>query len=269
MKTKQEIYDVLIVGCGAAGCYGALQFSPDVQVLMLSKYDRTTSNSNLAQGGVAAVLSFDDDSYELHINDTMIAGHHANNIETVEALVHEGPDDVRRLLQETDEVTSLLLKNGSPRFSRVEEGRAIVGRAVKGGVLSMAELLEVAAVLRNFRELIRWYAITEHDALAVEYEKLEEDAENPAHIIRRIMEAVAFTDAKTVTVTIHKDGQDFTFKTEASVLRRDCTNTYGTWYIVAADRREFERRFGRSAEYAPGEIVRITYARKVLYEAQN
>lgn len=108
-----------------------------------------------------------------------------------------------------------------------------------------------------------------HDALAAEYEKLAEDAENPAHIIRRIMEAVAFTDAKTVTVTIHKDGQDFTFKTEASVLRRDCTNTYGTWYIVAADRREFERRFGRSAEYAPGEIVRITYARKVLYEAQN
>lgn len=108
-----------------------------------------------------------------------------------------------------------------------------------------------------------------HDALTAEYEKLAEDAENPAHIIRRIMEAVAFTDAKTVTVTIHKDGQDFTFKTEASVLRRDCTNTYGTWYIVAADRREFERRFGHSAEYAPGEIVRITYARKVLYEAEN
>ena len=108
-----------------------------------------------------------------------------------------------------------------------------------------------------------------HDALAAEYEKLAADAENPVHTVRRIMEAVAFTDAKTVTVTIHKDGQDFTFKTEASVLRRDCTNTYGTWYIVAADRREFEKRFGRSAEYAPGEIVRITYARKVLYEAQN
>ena len=108
-----------------------------------------------------------------------------------------------------------------------------------------------------------------HDALTVEYEKLAADAENPVHTVRRIMEAVTFTDAKTVTVTICKDGQDFTFKTEASVLRRDCTNTYGTWYIAAADRREFEKRFGRSAEYAPGEIVRITYARKVLYEAQN
>ena len=102
-----------------------------------------------------------------------------------------------------------------------------------------------------------------------EAERFWADAENPVHTVRRIMDAVTFTDAKTVTVTIHKDGQDFTFKTEASVLRRDCTNTYGTWYIVAADRREFERRFGRSAEYAPGEIVRITYARKVLYEAEN
>ena len=98
-KTKQEIYDVLIVGCGAAGSYGALQFSPDVKVLMLSKYSLTTSNSNLAQGGVAAVLSFEDDSYEMHINDTMIAGHHANNIEAVETLVHEGPGDVRKLME--------------------------------------------------------------------------------------------------------------------------------------------------------------------------
>lgn len=83
------------------------------------------------------------------------------------------------------------------------------------------------------------------------------------------MEAVAFTGAKTVTVTIRKDGQDFTFKTEACVLRRDCTNTYGTWYIAAADRREFEKRFGRGAEYAPQEIMRITYGRKTLYEAEN
>ena len=70
-SVKKEIYDVLIVGCGAAGCYGALQYTPDINILMLSKYSLTTSNSNLAQGGVAAVLSFEDDSYELHINDTM------------------------------------------------------------------------------------------------------------------------------------------------------------------------------------------------------
>lgn len=97
--TKKEVYDVLIVGCGAAGGYGALNLPSDANILMLAKYNRTTSNSNLAQGGVAAVLDLTDDSYERHINDTMIAGHHANNIETVDALVHEGPEDVRAIMQ--------------------------------------------------------------------------------------------------------------------------------------------------------------------------
>ncbi len=97
-KTKKEIYDVLVVGSGVAGCYGALSLPSDVSVLILSKYEKNTSNSSLAQGGVAAVLDLKDDSYDLHINDTMIAGHHANNIETVDALVHEGPEDVRRMM---------------------------------------------------------------------------------------------------------------------------------------------------------------------------
>ena len=78
------------------------------------------------------------------------------------------PDDVRRQLAETDAMTSLLIKNGSPRFSQVEEVAKTLQRAVKGGVLSMAELLEVAATLRNFRELIKWYGLTEHADLPVD-----------------------------------------------------------------------------------------------------
>ncbi|MBQ1552120.1 MAG: FAD-binding protein, partial [Clostridia bacterium] len=94
----KEVYDVLIAGSGVAGAYCALQFPPEVSVLVLSKYERTVCSSELAQGGVAAVLDFEDDSYELHANDTMIAGHFANDAESVDVLVHEGPDDVRRLM---------------------------------------------------------------------------------------------------------------------------------------------------------------------------
>ena len=68
--TNQQVYDVLVVGCGVAGMYGALQFDENTSVLMLAKYEKNVSNSNLAQGGVAAVLDLEDDSYELHINDT-------------------------------------------------------------------------------------------------------------------------------------------------------------------------------------------------------
>ena len=77
-------------------------------------------------------------------------------------------DEARWALRQTDSMTTLLLKNGSPRVSPVEGMEAIVQRASKGGVLSMAELLRCAAVLRNFRTLNEWYHITEHDMLPVD-----------------------------------------------------------------------------------------------------
>ena len=96
--TKTNVYDVLVVGSGVAGMYGALQFDGGEKVLILSKYAKTTSNSNLAQGGVAAVLSLENDSYELHVQDTFIAGRHENDPESVDVLVHEGPEDVRKVM---------------------------------------------------------------------------------------------------------------------------------------------------------------------------
>ena len=64
-------YDVVIIGAGVAGLYAALQFSGDVNVLVISKRELTLSNSSLAQGGVAAVLDKDHDNFKLHIADTL------------------------------------------------------------------------------------------------------------------------------------------------------------------------------------------------------
>ncbi len=94
----EKRYDVLIVGSGVGGLYTALSLPESVSVLMLSKKSDTLSNSNLAQGGVAAVLSFENDSFDLHYEDTMIAGGQANDPDAVNVLVHEGPDDVRKIM---------------------------------------------------------------------------------------------------------------------------------------------------------------------------
>ena len=106
-----------------------------------------------------------------------------------------------------------------------------------------------------------------NDAVMQEYRAILEDKENPVHTVKKIMDAMRATPAKTVNVTVLKEGVEFTFKTETATLRGDCTSYYSTWQIVAADRKKFEQTFGRSAEYRPGEILRITYARNVLYEA--
>ncbi len=91
-------FDVLIIGTGAAGLYGALHISPEMDVLSVCKGEILLSNSDLAQGGIAAV-TLQEDKYEYHIEDTMIAGGYANNPESVYELITEGPKDVMNLVE--------------------------------------------------------------------------------------------------------------------------------------------------------------------------
>ena len=98
LSELKKQYSVVIVGSGLAGLYGALNFPEDIDVLMLSKKERHQSNSSLAQGGVACVLDLENDSYELHIEDTLIAGSRENDIDAVTQLIEEGPGDVLRTI---------------------------------------------------------------------------------------------------------------------------------------------------------------------------
>lgn len=95
MKDK---YDVLIVGAGLSGLYAAYNLDRRINALVVCKRDLRLCNSNLAQGGVAAVLDTEGDSFDLHIEDTMIAGGSENRPEAVNVLVTEGPDDVRKMM---------------------------------------------------------------------------------------------------------------------------------------------------------------------------
>lgn len=84
--------------------------------------------------------------------------------------------------------------------------------------------------------------------------------------MRAITEAIRGSGAKTVSITIQRDGKELTFKTEADSLL-GLRSSYNTSSIVAPDRRRFEQEFGRSWNYSPEEITRITYGRNTIYEA--
>lgn len=106
----------------------------------------------------------------------------------------------------------------------------------------------------------------ENDALLAEYQTLMEDTGDPVHRMKAITDAIKTSGGKTVTVTIQKEEQELTFKTEASSLT-GYKKGYNTFDIPASDRRKFEKLFGRYADYTAEDITKITYGRNTIYEA--
>ncbi|MBE6687915.1 MAG: L-aspartate oxidase [Ruminococcaceae bacterium] len=90
-------YDVLVIGSGIAGLYSALHIDANKTVGLITKVGIDESNSWLAQGGIAAVMSKEDRS-ELHIADTLKAGAGLCDEEAVRVLVNEGPENIRALV---------------------------------------------------------------------------------------------------------------------------------------------------------------------------
>lgn len=89
--------DFLIVGSGMAGLSAALEAAELGTVILLNKSNRKESSSYWAQGGIAAVLK-DPDSFQSHIEDTLLAGRYYGNRTAVELLVREGSEIVKKLI---------------------------------------------------------------------------------------------------------------------------------------------------------------------------
>ncbi len=90
-------YDVMIVGFGLAGLYTALHIDKSLSVALIGKRSVEKSSSWYAQGGMAAVISSDDD-IALHAEDTIKAGAGICDVRAVETLVADGPDIVKELV---------------------------------------------------------------------------------------------------------------------------------------------------------------------------
>ena len=89
-------YDVIIIGSGAAGLTAALNLADTRKVAVLAKGGLSEGSTAWAQGGIAAVLE-PGDTFESHIEDTMIAGAGLNDRRTVEFVVEHAPAAIERL----------------------------------------------------------------------------------------------------------------------------------------------------------------------------
>ncbi len=91
-------FDVLILGSGAAGLTAALNLAPRFRVAVLAKGGLSEGATGWAQGGIAAVLE-PGDTFDSHVEDTMIAGAGLNNRATVEFVVEHAPAAIARLAE--------------------------------------------------------------------------------------------------------------------------------------------------------------------------
>ena len=91
-------FDFLILGSGIAGLSFALKVAPHGRVAIVTKKDRAESNTNYAQGGIAAVTS-KEDSFELHVRDTLAAGAGLCKESVVRTIVEEGPARIAELIE--------------------------------------------------------------------------------------------------------------------------------------------------------------------------
>src|SRR5690349_18054354 len=91
-------FDFLVLGSGIAGLSFALKVAPYGRVAIVTKKDRAESNTNYAQGGIAAVTS-KEDSMELHVRDTLEAGAGLCKEKVVRTIIEEGPARIAELIQ--------------------------------------------------------------------------------------------------------------------------------------------------------------------------
>ena len=97
---------------------------------------------------------------------------------------------------------------------------------------------------------------------------LSQDSDAPVYRMRAITDALQKSGAKTVNVTVQKNGVELTFKTSAESLK-GLKSQYSTWYIAPSDRLQFRHLFGAGSDYSAEDIIRIAYGRSTLYEAPS
>jgi len=128
-------WDVIVIGAGAAGLMTCLELPSNLKVLLLNRNTSKVSSSRWAQGGIASVVR-QDDSFDLHAEDTLKAGDGLCDFQAVEMLVKEAPGCVERLQnlgmifdQSSDQLaTTLEAAHSRRRVLHVKDrtGRALV-----------------------------------------------------------------------------------------------------------------------------------------------
>lgn len=141
--------DFLVIGSGIAGLTYALKVArdcPDKKITIFTKTTSDETNTKYAQGGIAGVWDNENDSFEKHIEDTLVAGDGLCNEKTVEIVVREGVDRIREIIEwgakfDKDQDGDYALgKEGGHSEFRILHHKDVTGREMERALLDAIKL---------------------------------------------------------------------------------------------------------------------------------
>ncbi|MCB1615398.1 MAG: L-aspartate oxidase [Pseudomonadales bacterium] len=144
--TSPYLFDVLIIGSGAAGLSAALQLPASTSIAVLSKGSLQEGSTRFAQGGIAAVLD-NNDSIDAHISDTLNAGAGLCHKDTVRFTVERGKSSIDWLInqgvdftRESDSERDFhLTREGGHSHRRIIHSADATGKAVSNSLVDQAQ----------------------------------------------------------------------------------------------------------------------------------
>ncbi|MBW1982459.1 MAG: L-aspartate oxidase [Deltaproteobacteria bacterium] len=140
------MFDILVIGSGIAGLSFALKVAEECRVAVVTKKEKVETSTNYAQGGIASVLG-PDDSFDLHIQDTIQSGDGLCHADVVEMVVKNGPARIQELAEmgvhfnmgKRANSSFDLGREGGHSRSRIVHAHDMTGREVERVLVAMAE----------------------------------------------------------------------------------------------------------------------------------
>ena len=140
-------FDFLVIGSGIAGLSFALKAASLGEVAIVTKKDKLETSTNYAQGGIASALG-PDDSFELHVQDTLASGDGLCNQEVVEMVVRSAPERIRELVEWGVEFNRRgdgpfefdFGREGGHSRNRILHAQDMTGQAIEKALVRAAEL---------------------------------------------------------------------------------------------------------------------------------
>ena len=147
--------DFLVIGSGLAGLSFALKVAPYGKVCLVTKDHLDMSNTRYAQGGIAAV-TYEPDTFEKHIKDTLISGAGLCDEEIVRMVVKEAPEQIKQLIEwgtnfdktESDEFD--LAREGGHSENRVLHYKDITGHEIERALCEKVRQTENIEILEHY-----------------------------------------------------------------------------------------------------------------------